>query len=101
MQVMTRPALLCLRAFLVDPKTTPASKLIEIPALWTVMSKLKEGKDMDQMLGVCRWMYGRGKSVLEALLVHEKPPETVGPEKPVGPSWKVVSDSICKVRLES
>lgn len=92
MQVMTRKAILCLREFLIDPMKTPASMLVEIPALWAVMAKVTDEDEMRQLVGVCGWMYSRGRHVLDALLVHPRPGESLGDsEMAVEPPWKVVS----------
>ena len=68
----TRPALDALKDFLTHRTTYHASLLIDIPALYNILRHERglQGEYSDALISVCNWIYKRGRSVLDQLLMH-------------------------------
>lgn len=90
MQMMNRRALETLRLFLKFPSQANASTLILIPALYNVLQyEFSTGQALQpDTLQVAIWLYFRGESVRQLLLVHqdETPATALEPEG----SWRAV-----------
>ena len=68
----TRPALDALHGFLTHPTTHNVSLLIEIPSLYDVLryEYTVHREYSDAIISVCNWIYQRGKTVLDQLLMY-------------------------------
>ena len=86
----TRLALDALHDFLTDPTTHNASFLMDIPSLYDILRHeyALHGVYSNAIMSVCRWIYKRGRSILDQLLVHESLP-LQGDIQSEG-SWKTV-----------
>lgn len=72
---MNRPALTELARFIETPTAINASWLVGIPAVYDVLKY--HAKDLsfpEPVLGLCRWLYTRGSTILEQLVVHTMEP---------------------------
>jgi hypothetical protein len=74
--MMTRPALDDLDLFNNNPTFHNASRLVNIPALYNILShKETHNRSYSKMLlSVCKWLWERGRTVLEKLIIHPAPP---------------------------
>jgi hypothetical protein len=75
LQMATRPALAALKDFIANPTPHRASALIETPTLYDlIQQEHRQHKGYpDSLISVCKWIYERGRSVLDELKVHTSP----------------------------
>lgn len=96
LQMATRPALVELSRFLLQPNSTNASRLVCIPTLHDVVryeaSRLN-GKYPSTVLGVCKWVYERAREVLSMQTVDDLPPAFQGPADEAYEDWRTVMSS--------
>lgn len=72
---MNRPALKELSRFIKDPSAVNASRLVGIPAVYDVLKyHATDPCFPEPVLGLCRWLYKRGDTVLGQLMVHTMEP---------------------------
>lgn len=75
----TRPALVDLSQFLLEPSTVNASKLVSIPTLYDILryeERISNGRYSSTVLGLCTWIYNRAREVLRELTVDTEIPPT-------------------------
>jgi hypothetical protein len=71
----TRPALGALQKFILDPTASNASCLVDIPTLHELLQyeyEVLRGFS-DAVISTCKWIYHRGKTVLDELIVYRSP----------------------------
>lgn len=76
LQMANRSALSWLANFLIEPTSSNASRLVGIPSLYEVLlyHEQKSERYPEDVLSVCKWIYARGQTVLNALTVNKVPP---------------------------
>ncbi|KAJ7574366.1 hypothetical protein C8J56DRAFT_803143 [Mycena floridula] len=76
LQMITRPALLKLAAFIEEPCKEKATDLLLIPALMHALEREHNdhGEYGDEMIGLCRWLYERASGVFTKLTNNHEGP---------------------------
>jgi hypothetical protein len=93
LQMANRASLQVLQDFNKDPTTKNASRLVMIPVLYNVLTRvvnrLENGEYPETWVHLCQWVHDRGQAVLGKLLVHENLPVMSVPHEKI--SWESVS----------